>query len=166
MYYGKTSLFSDLISEKISQEDVIISLIRNAIQVSLVSTNMEDRTNQEFKLYENVSSEDEERILIYVRNLIDKLLGKNSNVFVPKISTSELKSNLNNNLNYQDIKYLSWLYIHMRRSPEAIRILEFAKDTEYKIVNRNKNQFSNSSYLLDCIESKEFYDYLKQTYHM
>ena len=166
LYYGKSNPFSDLISEKISKEDVMISLIRNAIQVSLVSTNMEDRTNQEFKLYENVSREDEMQILIYVRGLIDKLVCGNSNVFVSKISTSELKSNLNNNLNYQDIKYLSWLYIYMRRSPESIRILESAKDTRYKIVNRNKNQFSNSSYLLDCIESKEFYDYLKQTYHM
>lgn len=163
LYYGNDNDYLGDLQTDIKKEDVIISLLRNAVQTSLVSTNVRGTSEQERYLYKNVL--DMEKIITSVRKIISKLLGTDINTECNNLTTEQLIYNLNN-LTYEDVKLLSWLYLQTRRDLQAVRIIESATTKGYKLEDLNQNQYVNDNKLLKLIESKEFEEILKNQYHI
>lgn len=111
--YDKIILLTDLycgnyndnlgnLQNNVEKTDVIISLLRNAVQTSLVSTNVIETSSNERILYEN--AQDMENTLIPTRRIISKLLGQDINSGIITLSAEQLSFNLKN-LSYEDIKF-------------------------------------------------------------
>lgn len=163
LYYGNYNSFLASLQSDIKKQDVIIALLRNAVQTSLVSTNVRETRQTERILYENV--QDMENILISVRGITSKLLGKDINSAFLNISEEQLLENLNN-LTYEDVKLLAWLYLQTRRNEQTIGVVEKASNASYTLESLNQNQYVNDNKLLKLIESKEFEEILKNQYHI
>lgn len=172
--YDKIILLTDLycgnyndnlgnLQNNVEKTDVIISLLRNAVQTSLVSTNVIETSSNERILYEN--AQDMENTLMPTRRIISKLLGQDINSGIITLSAEQLSFNLKN-LSYEDIKFLSWLYMETRRDEKCIRIVENSSRQSNTIVNLNQNQYANDNSLLKLIESKEFKEELSKQYHI
>lgn len=172
--YDKIILLTDLycgnyndnlgdLQNNVEKTDVIISLLRNVVQTSLVSTNVIETSSNERILYEN--AQDMENTLMPTRRIISKLLGQDINSGIITLSAEQLSFNLKN-LSYEDIKFLSWLYMETRRDEKCIRIVENSYRQSNTIVNLNQNQYANDNSLLKLIESKEFKEELSKQYHI
>lgn len=163
LYYGNYNKHLSDLKNNIEKSDVMISLLRNAVQTSLVSTNVIETSPNERILYQN--ARDMEDILMSTRGIIGKLLGQDVNAKMSNLNSQELSNNLNS-LTYEDIDFLSRLYIGIRRDEQCVGIVEKSLNKDYRISDLNQNQFVNDSSLLKLLESKKFKEELSKQYHI
>lgn len=163
LFYGNNNLFSDVLPDDLSKQNVIIALIKNAILTDLVFTNVRDRNKNEYILLEKIT--DKEEVLYNVLNIKNKLLNVNSNDVFANVSAAELSNNISN-LSYDDVLFLSYLYLKVRNTDEKKMILKNARNVLYDVNDINKVAFENTSHMLDVLDSKEFIEALNNGYHI
>lgn len=164
IYYENYNPMLPNLTFDITKQEVIILLLKNLTEVSILSTNMNGLDDNERIVYSGIPVKDVQRTIEFVNNTIDKLVGNNTDKSYLNVDSKLILNNLKN-ISYEEVNALAGLYVMIRRNKETRRVIEQAPNKTYNLNEYNKTRYVNSSSLYNCLNNKEFMETLsKQTY--
>lgn len=164
IYYGNYNSMLSNLTFDITKQEVIILLLKNLSETSILSTNMNGLDDSERIVYSGIAINDVQRTIEFVNSTLDKLIGNNADKSSLKVDSKLIINNLKN-LSYEEVNALAGLYVMIRRNKETRRVIDAAPHKIYNLNEHNKTRYVNSSSLYNCLKDKEFMQELsKQTY--
>lgn len=165
IFLGNDNKYLPYLRNDLTKKEVVIALLKNAVQASIVSTNVKDRSNDEYILYKDIDGSIINEYIVRTREIINKVLGYDSRNLTMEVSVQDIIANIKN-LREVDVSFLSGLYLMLRDNEEARRVLDKCQNKRYDLVDSNSTQYKNDSFLLKMFNTEDFNRALDDNYHV
>ncbi len=165
IFLEKDNKYLPYLKNDLTKKEVVIALLKNAVQASIVSTNVKDRSGDEYILYSGIDGNMINEYIVRTRGIINKVLGYDSRYLIMEVSTQDIIANIKN-LKEADVSFLSGLYLMLRDNKESRRVLDMCQNKGYDLVNSNSTQYKNDNFLLNMFNTEDFNRALDDNYHV